>query len=380
MRRVHSRVNARLALWCVSVAGCAAGQPSRAFESTAGAKPIPHPVHVVATRDDRDVTRPFEEAAEGPTARVGPSRPLVDPVPFRVADLQLVRLPDMIDAKDAPRWSAPRDVVPEVVLSGWIAPDQWHVVAVVRGLRVVAAVRAAGAGYLAGRCPDTSGGPAVSCGAGNGRRAPLPARWEGVTRIVGATAEKGPSIEYAIVDGWLDPARCEAFEVRRTIAVAKEIVPNALYAFRACGASSAEDEKLVLLMPPGREVPANPAKALAWEAPIDAPMRRVVLPLGRSEASAAMAYVGACDLLRWEQEVLQKPRADRRGRAAVERLPLFLGVEVSRGSEDLEPVGVAYLERMVPPGPGQDSAQIVIDDASAACQREDARRTPRRPR
>jgi len=333
---------ARIVAALIALSGCG-GAPPRAV---AHARPVPVARQAKAARAaavDQDPEAALIAMLEKiqpevlREAAAGPQRTQVTPVSLRLADLPIVHTGPMLDPKLAP--SSLRDVDPPRDLS--VRPsgrraEEWGPGA--RATMLGTPDFKTGevqVGKWAGRNGDLGQGQAIEIPCG-GDQTPgalvLPARWEGLATP--SPTRRAATAEYTIVDGWFDRAACKAGAVRRVSAPANEIVPGVMYAFRTCGPSCSEDEALAIVLPTARSLVTNrsdPARQGALTT-------RVSLPLRRGTAESMVAYVIAP----------AEKRQPARG--------LVVGVEVTQGIQDPEPVAVMFVQ----PAP---QGEIPVPDA-----------------
>jgi len=192
----------------------------------------------------------------------------------------------------------------------------------------------------------------------------VPARWEGISELARpAQPVQGTrrTVEYAIVDGWFDLGSCLGAGVRKTSITLIELLPELVYAARACTADCIDGhaDALLLATPPGRV--ASPS-ALDVTVPFDPPLRRTTVPLREGSGGTAAVLVRPCEMLRWQETVLGqtvRPRTVSGGTDDEQKLGFWLSVDVSHVTAEGAPVGLSYLWRATPEG------LVAIDVAAA---------------
>jgi len=175
---------------------------------------------------------------------------------------------------------------------------------------------------------------------------PLPMRVEIVGRAAGSK-----DLEYRFVDGWFDAERCRVSAVRRSTAPLRPIVPDLLYGFRACGATCAESESLVLVTP-------GSVRAVSSRGGGDEPLSgggftRAVLPLHRGTSESFLVQIAQRQLTAWQKGQFgapprQRPPQQSSRRAAPPPPPpveidTVVEVELVQGVGDAAPTAVAYI-------------------------------------
>jgi hypothetical protein len=255
----------------------------------------------------------------------------IAPEPFRLSDLPSLVVPEPIDVATSAPVQTNDDPATELVVD-WkgagrpLGPPKSDVVTSVRislSGRVYSRIRI---GYAEGAVsPDGSGGVYVSCGG------ILPSDRE-------ATPKGG--IQYRVVDAWFNTQSCAASIVARTSVNAPRLAAGMLYAFRQASAKSPEDEALTLIGPRFAHLAQS---SLGGDASVTGgSFSRVTIPVRRGGGASVVARIGASTVREWSQMT---------GIAPVAEGELLVGIEITQGVEDPNPVAITYVGVPRPAGP-----------------------------
>jgi hypothetical protein len=182
----------------------------------------------------------------------------------------------------------------------------------------------------------------------------VPIHWETVKM------EKD-QVTYAVSDGVLDRQTCRVLAVRKSVAVAKPLLPKGiLYGFRACESGCTEGDDLTLLFP---RAAASAAGALGGGADrASGSFSMVSFPIQRGGGGAFIARVMRRDVVAWQLRAADLKEPDKAlaissdaARVGAMFLSSFeIGVEVSQGHDDSAPIAIAYMDidpAALPPPP-----------------------------
>jgi hypothetical protein len=291
-----------------------------------------------------------------PTA---PLRPQVDPVSFRIADLPVSTMPDSMQKQPVPNIAAlsgddASELTSEETATpsyGYGYPQQERTVKIGLKGAPFGHIRIGSWFGWTGSANGSNGGVFVTCSktvqpaASKYAHSVWPpvawARWDTVT-----FSADGQTADYAVNEGWFDRLGCKTKVSWRAAAKAKQVLPGGmLYGFRECGKTCAEREVLTLIFPISRGVVATSVGG-AVQQDVGA-FTRVTLPIRRGGGGSVMAQVSGYDLRTWRGAL-----AAARGEVVPAKSPsqsdsmerLVIGIEVSQGVDDAEPVAIAYVD------------------------------------
>lgn len=318
----------------VAACGCAASAPP----PSSARPPLPRLIGSMAARiraaDSEQV--PFERVPAALAAPAVETRPQVATSRIRLSSLPEASIPPPLTKRDAPasvaRVRVPPSGEPELVLVG--VPDDppgpfapvdadLHTMPVRVHVTDLALSEVgfedARWSFRAEQVDDAR--PLAHCGG----RGVVPIRGHGVRR-----RQRADALEYVVVDGWFDRARCAVTTARRTIAVAAPLVPGIAYAFREPGRLGAP-EGLTVLMAPGQI--ATAARRSPGTAGTAATFTRVTFVASGDdlgESLVAMLPVG-------DGEIFRSATAARRGPPDKTAESIYLAIDVV---DDGEPVAI----------------------------------------
>jgi hypothetical protein len=335
--------------------------------AAAAAKPSSAPS---AAEAEQALLERVEKMGRAPSP-TGPSRPQVEPVEFRVADLPVTTAPPALTAAGMPIGESGPDLLIDIDRSGAVSPADY-------GARI--SLKEGSLGLLSVgplRIARGSAATYVRCGAAQRWTPPSPVRWE-TFRGVPAAAVPGPgtsisdgrrpapTIALEVAEGWLTAETCKVSVVRRSVIQARVMDPNGLvYGYRECGDSCAERETLTLIFPSARNI-ATSGVGGALEQEVGGGFSRVRIPLRRGGGGSVMAALAAFDLGAWDRAIRGVGATVPVAHRASSQFgpPVVLGVEVAQGIDDEEPIAVLYVDRSTALASGSDA--IDIDDPLSA--------------
>jgi hypothetical protein len=314
----------------------------------------------VSTDPEADLIARAEQLKVKPFP-TSPLRPQVDPVSFRIADLPVSTVPDSMQKLPAPNVAAlPGDEAPELTSEemaspsyGYGYPQQERTVKIGLKGAPFGHIRVGSWFGWTGSANGSNGGVFVTCSKvaqtaaasaryGHGVWPPVAwARWDTVT-----FSNDGQTADYGVNEGWFDRLGCKAKVSWRAAAKAKQMLPGGmLYGFRECGKTCAEREVLTLIFPISRGVVATSVGGTVQQ-DVGA-FTRVTIPIRRGGGGSVMAQISGYDLRTWRAALAtargEAPAATSSSQADyMDRM--VIGVEVSQGVDDAEPVAIAYVD------------------------------------
>jgi hypothetical protein len=164
----------------------------------------------------------------------------------------------------------------------------------------------------------------------------IPVRAEGPIR--GSAAHN--AIRYELVDGIRDPsAAVKIVEARRTSIVAKEILPQLLYAFRYVDDQEPGLELVSFVLPPAIELQISRSRDTAPFDNVARSFSRATLPVRPGGSEAVVARVASSAAAAWIERL-----SPRGAPPPVE--DLLVGIELSHAGDEPEPRIVAHVSRV----------------------------------
>lgn len=260
-----------------------------------------------------------------------PRRPPVRPIALRFADLPVGHLPAPLPpALAPPSLGAERAASPEISLR--VDPaltggrgSQARVARVVGFSSATLTI-----GPWSGAAGPEDAGLVVPCGRPTESYGSVEvARWEGLTTDAGGTPR------YTVVDGWFALSHCTAFELRRSSAAVREVVPGLVWAFRACGDSCSARQELTLVT----RVPGTVLSSEATGARIGTPQQHVAIPVRRGIAETVVLVVPKSRTAPWTNAVVVE-------------------AEVGQGVDDPEPIATLFVHALAGPLATADGALL----------------------
>ena len=349
---------------CGGAASPSVASPAAPPAAAKAKKPAAPEVSVTVTVDpEADLIARADQIRTKPIP-TSPLRPQVEPVAFRIAELPVFNIPDSMQKQPAPNVAAlPGDEAPELTFEEMASPSYGHGYPQ-QERTVKVGLKGTPFGHIrvgswfgwTGAANGSSGGVFVTCSktAQAGQAAIHPSRygygvwppvawsrWDTVT-----FSSDAQSADYTVNEGWFDRLGCKAKVSWRASAKAKQMLPGGmLYGFRECGKTCAEREVLTLIFPISRGVVATSVGGTVQQ-DVGA-FTRVTIPIRRGGGGSVMAQISGYDLRTWRAALAtargQAPPATSSSQADyMDRL--VIGVEVSQGVDDAEPVAVAYMD------------------------------------
>jgi hypothetical protein len=346
---------------CGGAAPPSVASPAAAPAAAKAKKPAAPKVSVAVTVDpEADLIARSEQLRTRPIP-TSPLRPQVEPIAFRIAELPVYTIPDTMQKQTAPNVATlPGDEATELTFEematpsyGYGYPQQERTVKIGLKGTPFGHIRVGSWFGWTGAANGSSGGVFVTCSKvaqttptpsrhGYGVWPPVAwSRWDTV-----AFSSDGQSADYTVNEGWFDRLGCKAKVSWRASAKAKQMLPGGmLYGFRECGKTCAEREVLTLIFPISRGVVATSVGGTVAQ-DVGA-FTRVTIPIRRGGGGSVMAQISGYDLRTWRAALatargLPPPSTSSSQADYMDRM--VIGVEVSQGVDDAEPVAIAYLD------------------------------------
>jgi hypothetical protein len=281
------------------------------------------------------------------------------PEPFRIADLPVSGIPEPLSATTAPSEPPSGDEAPDIFVDWQSAVSR---MAVVPRAETYVSVRVSLRGHKLARLRIGGNEGTVTGGAGGGiyvvcrvpDEAPrrfVSARWEslaaapsagsGAGSASSAGAKPGP-VTLTVTDAWFDMRECKATVVKRTTVELKPLSGGILYGYReTCQKCSpgAPTELVTLLGPMPQTINASGVGGEA--ATVLGALTRVTLPVRKGGGGSLVARYGAGIVRDWLSS-LSRPGSPNED--------VVVGVDITQGVSDAEPIALAYASLVKAPG------------------------------
>jgi len=325
-------------LWLLCAApGCAGSPPALQTAATPKASLVATPAASAGSTEPISGEGEEEDAAPtvdqlqlairsgagfGSPPIVGPPRPKVTPIRFRLGDLPVVEVPRALEVD-------PKATTPPKGSSK--TPDE--LIGRSAFMQMSRLVTMSPNPFAVGGCHQDDTGALT-----DGRSPWLPARWESARLVRGAKGRR-PSYEYTIVDGWYDQRTCRPTYMRKTSATASEIVPDLLYGLRAHCAECSDRDTVVFLVHGARAIVSS--RVSLGEAIAAERFGRAIVPIRRGGAESVLAAVDTRGAGSWPARLKVDSFPEMRFKST--QPEILVDIEVSQGQRDAEPYAVVYL-------------------------------------
>lgn len=197
--------------------------------------------------------------------------------------------------------------------------------------------------FVAGRekswsCPSHGADRHTLCVACMNPTQPLAVRAEGPLRKSAVRDE----LTYEIVDGVrpAGPSRV-ILEEKRTRFVAKEVLPDLLYAFRFVNEEEPGVELISFILPPAIDIQMSRSAPTEPSGDVSGAFSRATFPIRRGAAETLRARITSSASSAWLRGIYPSP-------PPAPKDDLIIGVEVSQAGDEPEPRIVAYVSRIQP--------------------------------
>jgi hypothetical protein len=342
-----------------AASGAATGEASEARAAGQGSAPQSNVAIVPGKRKLKVAGAGADEAAAPQVfmARFGRMQTVEQgeaaPEGFRIADLPVSKVPEPLSATSAPSETPPGDEAPDIFVDWQSAVSR---MAVVPRAESYVSVRVSLRGHKLARLRIGGSEGTVTNGAGGGvyvvcrvpEEAPrrfVSARWESLSASPSAGAKPGAGagpVTLTVTDAWFDMRECKATVVKRTAVELKPLSGGILYGYReACQkcAPGAPTELVTLLGPMPQTINASGVGGDA--ATVLGALTRVTLPIRKGGGGSLVARYGSGIVRDWLASLSRPGNPDR---------DVVVGVDVTQGVSDEEPVALAYMSLVKAPG------------------------------